>query len=643
MSSTVSTQTKNRVVTIYLAGTGNTQQTSKQNEGPSGRYPNGELISILASNDKGKEGSDWFFVRGLGGRAKNGGREETFPESGEINESNHSSSASEFTEGLNDSYDFLNDIQTAVDDNLEKMFGSYWNYKVDKIIRDLKTVIAASPDNPPAAINLTGWSRGGVTANMVANAMLRDPALRDLAVNIMVFDPVPGAGLGHHNDANKAFTGKNVKNYQVYFARDDRSRAFVPLMPKTHPDTEVKVAVVPGDHGTGAGRVRALEEGPNETGPEVGLLVRDDFEKQLTAWGSRFNNKLELTPESIQTYRAQVKKDNAAYVQLGTRTRYLVLQEQSHGTHGTEQGADRCVRYGNDQGHQGHDDGHAHGHTTFDEMMATKGFTAVNGGSFLDGGSFIKQPGIAVPLPSREECIVRHKASFSEFMGNLSLYLDSRKNEHGRYPINLLKLRIKEGSQWYERTVGAIKVRYEESVDGAVFNSWNIKKNIIKNLDFSLNNFLHNANPDNYFLDKYKHLWGEDLNVLKGEVADAVTACLIADAIDSFRPMNRMGEQVGITNLPAIKEELVSIAEKKTASVVSSLAYADYSAYAYRRLDNHAGEADNEHERQLAVNLLAQDSAQMLDVAALMGNNLIPAKLLTGPLTMNIVASSFNV
>ncbi len=54
----------------------------------------------------------------------------------------------------------------------------------------------------------------------------------------------------------KAFTGLNVKNYQVYFAS-------------------------PGDHGTGAGRVREEKTGQNETGPEVGLLVRDEFEKQL--------------------------------------------------------------------------------------------------------------------------------------------------------------------------------------------------------------------------------------------------------------------------------------------------------------------------------------------------------------------------
>ncbi len=47
MSSTISTQTNNpqtnnRAVTIYLAGTGNTQQTSAQNAGPDGRYPNGD-------------------------------------------------------------------------------------------------------------------------------------------------------------------------------------------------------------------------------------------------------------------------------------------------------------------------------------------------------------------------------------------------------------------------------------------------------------------------------------------------------------------------------------------------------------------------------------------------------------------------
>ena len=644
MSSTVSTQTNNlqtnnRAVTIYLAGTGNSQQTSAQNAGPDGRYPNGELVSILASNDQGQEHKDWFFVRGLGGRASNGGREETFQE-----------------------------LSNEADDFFEKTVASGWNERVDKIIENLKTVIATDPGNPPAVVNLTGWSRGGVTANMVANAMLRDPALRDIAVNIIVFDPVPGAGLGHHNDKNKTFTGRNVKNYQVYFSRDDRSRAFVPLMPKTHPETEVKVAVVPGDHGTGAGRVRALEEGPNETGPETGLLVRDEFEKQLTAWGVTFKNKLELTPQDIEIYHEVVKKENADYVKLGTRTRYFFLQEESHQEE--SHGGERCARYGNDQGHQGHDAGHAHGHTNFTEMMATKGFTAVNEGSFFNGGYFVKQSERPAPLLRREDRAAIHQKNFYDFMKNISLsFYDYEPGS--RNATNQLKLKFKEGKDWREKKIsGRFYPSSEKFLDGTVFyNDPTVKNSIMKHLDSSLDNFLNISftNNGNYFLDKYKRLWGNNLKELKGTVADALFFRLITNTIDSLRQKTKdsLRPKDYLSLLETIEEwtgkikvrrnivnteKLLDIADEKTKKAISSLVHADYSVNDFQMLDGFAsGKLSLDSGQKIpnaasadtnfSADLLAQSSVQMRNTHELMLNNTLPETPLTKSAAMEIAAS----
>jgi hypothetical protein len=58
---------------------------------------------------------------------------------------------------------------------------------------------------------------------MLANAMLADPLLTTIPVNIFAIDPVPGMG---NFQTEKVTLGRNVKEYVAFYARDERSKGF---------------------------------------------------------------------------------------------------------------------------------------------------------------------------------------------------------------------------------------------------------------------------------------------------------------------------------------------------------------------------------------------------------------------------------
>ncbi len=106
-------------------------------------------------------------------------------------------------------------------------------------------------------------------------------------------------------------------------------------------------------------------------------------------------------------------------------------------------------------------------------------------------------------------------------------------------------LRFKENSKLRKEMISDITVRYEESVDHSAIYNEGTKKNIMRHLDFSLDNFLKNTlNQADYYLGKYKSLWENELKAFKGIVASAMATRLIVDAIALLRPINRRGDQV---------------------------------------------------------------------------------------------------
>jgi len=113
----------------------------------------------------------------------------------------------------------------------------------------------------PTQVNLVGWSRGGVSCHMLANAMLYDNELSSVPVNILAIDPVAGT-----NDLkdNQTKLGSNVKEYVGLYARDERSTNFACIIPDTAKDTQVHIYPIAGRHTTLIGN-RAADGG---NGPE---------------------------------------------------------------------------------------------------------------------------------------------------------------------------------------------------------------------------------------------------------------------------------------------------------------------------------------------------------------------------------------
>lgn len=208
-------------------------------------------------------------------------------------------------------------------------------------------------------VNIVGWSRGGVESIMLANAL--DGAREEyedlgVNVNIMAFDPVPGTdGLEDAMDM-KANLGKNVRTYKAFYARDEVSNSFSPIVPEIDsdiegPQTVIDVKVVPGRHATLVGNYsirgdklkpddmmmfglknkqklqvleRMVEEGfdPNsvENVYETGKLVRDEAEKQLLEWGTPLENTLNLTSRQIEHLEQRQIENSRVYEDMRNHT-----------------------------------------------------------------------------------------------------------------------------------------------------------------------------------------------------------------------------------------------------------------------------------------------------------------------------------
>jgi hypothetical protein len=146
-------------------------------------------------------------------------------------------------------------------------------------------------------INVIGWSRGGVTCHMFANALAETEGWSHMPVNIFACDPVPGAG---QFDTHRIRLRANVNEYVAVLAADERSRGFTPILPSLAPSTRFFVTTMPGRHATLVGNARTDggDAGVNcLLGP--GLVTRDLAEKYLARWGTRLSKPLGLSDVAV--------------------------------------------------------------------------------------------------------------------------------------------------------------------------------------------------------------------------------------------------------------------------------------------------------------------------------------------------------
>lgn len=314
--------------TVFFCGTGSNSWDAEYNK----NFHSGELISKLATNHQGSEFVDWIVVDG--------------PGSGNLQEDNKWTQPGEYADWRGNA--FGAGWEENVAHALAVIKGDYeWKRKkmskkeyeilkkAEVEIPDAKNIgwvrnIYEYPDRKitpqelqakkaeifrkgklPTVVNLVGWSRGGVTCHMLANAMAKDSKLKKIPVNIFAVDPVPGSGQ-FRDDRTKI--GDNVKEYFAVYAHDERTKGFAPVIPDFKKGkTKYNVLPMRGRHATLVGNAAIDgEEGTDELFAP-GKIVRDLAEKCLTNWGTSLKDMLNLSESDIATAYDEIVTDEAKY------------------------------------------------------------------------------------------------------------------------------------------------------------------------------------------------------------------------------------------------------------------------------------------------------------------------------------------
>jgi hypothetical protein len=320
------------MLTIYFCGTGSTKFDESNPI-----YWQGELISQLAANTLSKEFAEWVVIDGPGsgdlqadelwtksvsygsyGTLWGSGWEENVTHAINVIKGKFDWQREKLTDA---SYKVLKDAGVPIED--VKVSGS-WAWRTydygDRAVtqQQLQAQIVKMFRKEgilPTQVNLVGWSRGGISCHMLANAMFGDLELKEIPIRILAIDPVPGP---RNFQANKISLKDNVKEYVGFYARDERSIGFSCVIPETDPITAVHVYPIPGRHATLVGNGGTDGASGGMAFREPGLLVRHYAEVYLTAWGVKLDNMLRLSGGQVLECISNIQKSSAAYENMRT-------------------------------------------------------------------------------------------------------------------------------------------------------------------------------------------------------------------------------------------------------------------------------------------------------------------------------------
>jgi len=319
------------IFTVYFCGTSSTKFDDVK-----ASFWNGELISTLAQNNLGREFVDWIIINGPG--SGNLQDDELFTAPGGYNKWAGQALGQGWEENVKHAINMIkgkfdwqrealteenyNQLQNAgIQIEEVKKQGSWFWRKYDygsraitpqqlqeQIIKQFR-----KGDVIPTMVNLIGWSRGGISCTMLANAMLNDSELKNIPVNIFAVDPVPGA---LNYQSNRTRLSENVKEYVAIYARDERSFGFDCVVPKFSDTTKVHIYPMAGRHATLVGN--AAPDGVN--GPKVffepGEIVRHYAETCLTRWGVALDKKLMFTKSQLDQRLSTIKASYDNYTMM---------------------------------------------------------------------------------------------------------------------------------------------------------------------------------------------------------------------------------------------------------------------------------------------------------------------------------------
>ncbi|WP_454845066.1 hypothetical protein [Pseudomonas farris] len=337
------------VLTIFFCGTGSTKF-----DDTNANYWDGELVSTLASHHLGREFAEWIVVDGpgsgnlqaddlftkseeygLSGTLFGKGWEQNVQHAINIIKGQCDWQREQLTE---EEYNRLKAAGIPIED--VKVEGSWfwrkYNYGDRSVTQQAlqeQIIKTFRKDGVmPTQVNLVGWSRGGISCHMLANAMFKDSELKNIPVNIFAIDPVPG--IGNFQD-DKVKLGANVKEYVGFYARDERSKGFSCVIPQTATGTKTHIYPIPGRHATMAGNATSTGGVPKGAGDlkilvEPGRIVRHFAEVCLKRWGVQLDKSLSLTQADLQNL-GKAMVDNEAKYRLMHSYSYTYFSELDQG------------------------------------------------------------------------------------------------------------------------------------------------------------------------------------------------------------------------------------------------------------------------------------------------------------------------
>jgi len=342
------------VFTAYFCGTG-----SHRFDDANPNFWNGELVSTLAANDQGREFAHWIAVDGPG--SGNLQDDKLFVEPGGYFNWTGQLFGSGWEENVNhvlqvikgesnwqrtklseEEYGRLKDAGVPVPEvsSTASWFWRTYDYgDRHPTPQELQERIISMFRKPriPTQVNLVGWSRGGISCHMLANAMAKDPVLRNVPVNIFAIDPVPGVG---NVQAERIGLAENVREYVGFYSRDERSKGVACVIPSVASGTQICIYPMPGRHATLVGNASVDGASDGTVLKEPGLIVRHFAEVCLTRWGVRLGRQLALNDSQLMKCHQAMAAAEAQYQAMRVKSYTVLTEGQKH---------DRLVHCGEDR------------------------------------------------------------------------------------------------------------------------------------------------------------------------------------------------------------------------------------------------------------------------------------------------------
>ena len=353
------------VFTIFFCGTG-----SNSFDAHNSNYPNGELVSILASHHTGHEFVDWTIIDGPGsgnlqedekwvtpgnhsntlGKLLGSGWEENVAHGVAMTKGEYEWKRDQLTK---QDYEILKKAGIPLEDpkKVPSFFWRKFEYPDRKITpQELQAQKAKifRKGKLPEVVNIIGWSRGGVSCHMLANALFEDEQLKHIPVNIFAIDPVPGIG---NFQPHRTSIPANVNDYIAVYARDERSKGFAPTIPIFSTHKKPIIIPLPGRHGTLVGNAAIDGNSGKQELFSPGKLVRHLAEAYLTAWGTNLDKKLNLSQSQIAQLYGEIVQDEQKYIDMRNQS-YTLLKDEKDGERLVIKGVNTKVKFSDIKGEE---------------------------------------------------------------------------------------------------------------------------------------------------------------------------------------------------------------------------------------------------------------------------------------------------